>query len=542
MAKSETLLKEYRKKRDFAKTAEPSGEKARAGKDGEHIFIVQKHDATRLHYDFRLELDGVLLSWAVTKGPSLNPADKRLAVHVEDHPLDYAEFEGTIPKGEYGGGTVMLWDKGTWEPEGDPHAMLKKGDLKFTLHGKRLKGSWVIVHMKGRDTARRSGTPRENWLLIKHRDDYASTETDVTEKFKTSVTTGRDLDGIAKGLKSKKKTAQALEVPQANVWTQSGAVALPKFQSPQLATLVDTVPKGDNWVFELKYDGYRAVSALAGPAVRIYTRTGKDWTDTFHRLREPLSKVTKGSALIDGEICAFNDAGKTDFGTLQDALGTGGPLAYFVFDLLEQDGEDLRGLPLIERKERLRKLLARVPRDIPVQFSDHIVGNGQKVFDAVSEAGQEGIIAKDGRSKYIGERSKTWLKIKAIRRQEFVIGGWRPSDKHAGFASLLVGSWDGRKLIYHGRVGTGFTEASSAALQKKLDRLARDASPFAEVPRDIASRARWVEPTLVAEIAYAELTGDEILRHPAFIALREDKASRSVKLEVPKSAGKVVER
>jgi bifunctional non-homologous end joining protein LigD len=537
-AKADTLLKEYRKKRDFAKTAEPSGEKAKKGKESELIFIVQKHDATRLHYDFRLELDGVLLSWAVTKGPSLNPADKRLAVHVEDHPLDYAEFEGTIPKGEYGGGTVMLWDKGTWEPEGDPHAMLKKGDLKFTLHGKRLKGSWVIVHMKGRDTQRRSGTPRENWLLIKHRDDYAKTDIDVTEKFKTSVETGRDLEGIAKGLKSKKKTAKALEVPQANVWTRSGAVALPKFRPPQLATLVDEVPNGDNWVFELKYDGYRAVAALAGPEVRVYTRTGKDWTDTFHRLREPLSKITKGSALIDGEICAFNDAGKTDFGTLQEALGTGGPLAYFVFDLLEENGEDLTRLPLIERKERLRKLMAKAPKDIPVQFSDHIAGNGQKVFDAVSKAGQEGIIAKDGRSKYIGERSKTWLKIKATQRQEFVIGGWRPSDKHAGFASLLIGSWDGKTLVYHGRVGTGFTEASSAALQKKLDALARDTKPFDEVPRDIANRARWVEPKLVAEIAYTEMTGDEILRHPSFIGLREDKSSKSVKLEVAKSARK----
>lgn len=330
MAKAEALLKEYRQKRDFAKTAEPSGAKAKKAKASELIFIVQKHDATRLHYDFRLELDGVLLSWAVTRGPSLNPADKRLAVHVEDHPLDYAEFEGTIPKGEYGGGTVMLWDKGTWEPEGDPHAMLKKGDLKFTLHGQRLKGSWVIVHMKGRDRERRSGPPRENWLLIKHRDDYAKDDVDVTEKFKTSITTGRDLEGIAKGLKSKKKTAKALEVPQANVWTRSGAVALPNFRPPQLATLVDEVPAGDHWIFELKYDGYRAVSALGGSEVRVYTRTGKDWTDTFHRLREPLSKITKGSAVIDGEICAFNDAGKTDFSTLQETLGTGGPLAYFV--------------------------------------------------------------------------------------------------------------------------------------------------------------------------------------------------------------------
>lgn len=534
-AKSEALLKEYRKKRDFAKTAEPSGEKAKASASGKPIFIVQKHDATRLHYDFRLELDGVLLSWAVTKGPSLNSADKRLAVHVEDHPLDYADFEGTIPKGEYGGGTVMLWDQGTWEPEGDPHAMLKKGDLKFTLHGKRLKGSWVIVHMKGRDTARRSGPARENWLLIKHRDGEAKTDVDITEKFTTSVTTGRDLDGIAKGLKSKKRTAKALEVPAANVWTRSGAVALPKFQQPQLATLADVVPSGDNWIFELKYDGYRALAAIAGPEARIYTRTGKDWTDTFHRLRDPLAQITKGSALLDGEICAFDDNGKTDFGTLQEALGTGGPLAYFVFDLLEQDGEDLRGLPLVERKARLQKLLAKLPRDVPIQYSDHIVGNGKKVFDAVSEAGQEGIIAKDGRSKYIGDRSKTWLKIKAIKRQEFVIGGWRPSDKRNHFASLLVGSWDGKKLIYHGRVGTGFNEQNGADLQKRLDALSRDTSPFAEVPRDIANRARWVEPKLVAEIAYAEFTSDSILRHPSFIALRADKPSKSVKLEVAKS-------
>src|SRR4051812_12299835 len=461
-------LKTYQSKRDFTKTAEPSGKVTGKRKAKALSFVVQKHDATRLHYDFRLELDGVLLSWAVTKGPSTNPADKRLAVHVEDHPIEYGKFEGTIPAKEYGGGTVMLWDEGTWEPIGDPHDGLAKGDLKFILHGKRMKGSWVLVHMKGRDTKTRNGS-RENWLLIKHQDEYATLTDGLTEKFTTSVETGRDLAGIAKGNKSRKKTAQLDEQPPStNVWTGGKARTLPKFREPELATLVEEIPTGKDWLFEMKYDGYRALAAVAGDQVRIYTRNENDWTVQFHSMVAPLQKLTKGSALLDGEIVAFKD-GRTDFSALQDALSNGAPLSYFAFDLLEQDGEDLRKLPLTERKARLKTLIGKPRQSDPIQFSDHIVGNGDKFFKAMCEGGFEGMIAKLGRSRYIGDRTREWLKIKCIQRQEFVIGGWRPSDKKSSFASLLLGTWENGKLVYRGRVGTGFNAESAGKLQKAMD-------------------------------------------------------------------------
>jgi bifunctional non-homologous end joining protein LigD len=532
MSSAREQLRTYRSKRDFTKTAEPSGKTTKAKKGEGLRFVVQKHDATRLHYDFRLELDGVLMSWAVTKGPSTNPADKRLAVHVEDHPLDYGSFEGTIPEGEYGGGTVMLWDEGTWEPIGDPHAAMKKGDLKFTLHGKRMKGEWVLVHMKGRDTKSKSGA-RENWLLIKHRDEHA-TETDgLTEKFTTSISTGRDLDGIARGLKSKKKSA-ASEAP-VKVWTKKGEQTLPDFRPPQLATLVTEIPEGDDWLFEMKFDGYRALAAIAGDQVRLYTRNANDWTRQFAPMVEPLSKLTRGSALIDGEIVAFKD-GKTDFSTLKDALSTGAPLTFFAFDLLDENGEDLHRLPLIERKERLRKLIGKRSQNDAIHFSDHIIGNGQKFFEAMREGGYEGVIAKLADAPYRGERTRTWLKIKTGHRQEFVIGGWRPSEKKRTFASLLLGTWDNGKLIYHGRVGTGWNAKDAAEIQKALDARARKTNPFENAPRDIVRRANWVTPELVGEVSFTEFTPDAIVRHPSFLGLRRDKKASEVKLERPKDA------
>jgi len=526
LARARDLLTDYRAKRDFAKTREPSGKaRGKPGKAAGGIFVVQQHDATRMHWDFRLELDGVLKSWAVTRGPSSNPADKRLAVRVEDHPLDYAHFEGTIPEGQYGGGTVMLWDEGTWEPIGDPHEGLEKGDLKFKLNGRRMKGEWVLVHMKGRDRGK-----RENWLLIKHRDRYATENGDaLVADNKTSVETGRDLTAIAEGLASKKKPAKP------KVWTHGHEVALPDFRPPELATLVDTVPEGSGWLFEMKYDGYRCLAALAGEEVRLYTRNGNDWTTQFAAIREPLTHITGGSALIDGELCAFDREGHTDFSTLKAALSNGSPLVYFVFDILERDGEDLSELPLTERKARLKKLLGKVDKSSPVQFSEHIEGNGEQVLNALCSAGHEGVIAKRANSRYVGERTKSWLKIKCLKRQEFVIGGWRPSEKKRTFASLLLGAWDDDKFVYHGRVGTGFSEKDAAALQAALDKRARKDSPFVNAPRDIARVARWVEPELVAEIAYTEVTPDGALRHPSFLGLREDKPARSVKMEVAAS-------
>jgi bifunctional non-homologous end joining protein LigD len=532
MPSAREQLKTYQAKRNFTKTAEPSGKSTKARKSEGLGFVVQKHDATRLHYDFRLELDGVLLSWAVTKGPSTNPADKRLAVHVEDHPLDYGGFEGTIPQGEYGGGTVMLWDQGTWKPIGDPHESLKKGDLKFTLHGKRMKGEWVLVHMKGRDTKSKSGS-RENWLLIKHRDKYATEVDGLTEKFTTSVETGRDLDGIARGLKSKKKSA-ALDAP-VKVWTKKGEQALPDFRPPQLATLVTDIPEGDDWLFEMKFDGYRALAAIAGDKVRLYTRNANDWTKQFAPIVEPLSKLTKGSALVDGEIVAFKD-GRTDFSSLKDALSSGAPLTFFAFDLIEENGENLQRLPLIERKERLRKLVGRRSQSNAIQFSDHIVGHGEKFFKAMSEGGYEGMIAKQANAPYRGERTKSWLKIKAGQRQEFVIGGWRPSDRKKTFASLLLGTWDNGKLIYHGRVGTGWNAKDAAEIQKALDARARKTNPFENATREIVRHANWVTPDLVGEVSFTEFTPDSIVRHPSFLGLRRDKKASEVKLERPKDA------
>jgi bifunctional non-homologous end joining protein LigD len=549
-SKAETLLKEYKAKRDFAKTQEPSG-----GTTVDHTnqpaltFVVQKHDATRLHYDFRIELDGVLKSWAVTKGPSDNPADKRLAVRVEDHPLDYGTFEGTIPEGEYGGGAVMLWDEGTWEPvQGDPHDGLAEGDLKMRLFGHRMKGEWVLVHMKGRDTQRKSGPARENWLLIKHHDDYARDEETLVPRFTTSVSTGRDLPGIAKGLKPKKQTATPADAvwhsdkdrgvdnpvpPKLPTKKRGKTAAFPAFREPQLATLVTDVPQGSDWVFEMKYDGYRCLAAIADDEVRLFTRTGKDWSEQFKAIASPLAKLTTGTALIDGELCAFDAKGRTDFSTLKDHLGDGGPLTYFAFDLLELDGKDLTGLPLIERKAQLEKLLGPIEKSSLVQYSAHVTGNGQKVLDALCAEGHEGIIAKLADAPYRSERTKAWLKVKCSKRQEFIIAGWSPSTKKNTFASLLIGTMEDGKLVYRGRVGTGFTQTSARELQQKLDARARKTNPFAAVPRAIARSAHWVAPELVAEIGYAEFTPDGILRHPSFLALREDKPAGDIAMDTP---------
>lgn len=540
------LLRDYKAKRDFAKTQEPSGDTPRAQRDKRGSFVIQKHDATRLHYDFRIELDGVLKSWAVTKGPSNNPADKRLAVRVEDHPLEYGGFEGTIPEGEYGGGTVMLWDQGTWEPIGDPHEGLESGDLKMRIYGERLKGEYVLVHMKGRDTKRRSGPPRENWLLIKHRDSYARDKDTLTARFTRSVVSGRDFKQIASGAAPSKKTtlepdavwhsdAETAEEADQKTRTPSKVKAgkTPDFRPLQLATLVDTVPSGADWLFEMKYDGYRCLASISGDSVRLFTRSGLDWTDKFGALVEPLQKLKIDSALIDGEICAFDSKGRTDFSTLKNVLSNGGRLEYFAFDLIEADGEDLTRLPLLERKARLEKLLAKSGRQDPVQYSSHVRGHGQKVLDALCRDGHEGVIAKQANAPYRGERTRSWLKIKCLKRQEFVIGGWSPSNKRRGFASLLLGTWENGKLLYRGRVGTGFSQDMLQELDQKLARLEQKTRPFEAVPRDRARGVHWVKPELVAEIAYTELTEDEVLRHPSFIGLRGDKPAKEVGMEKP---------
>lgn len=501
-------LRTYHRKRDFKTTAEPRG---RVGRRRGHSFVVQKHDATRLHFDFRLELDGVLKSWAVTKGPSLDPEEKRLAVRVEDHPLDYGGFEGIIPEGQYGGGTVMLWDEGTWEPEGDPHEGLRKGKLSFILHGMRLKGGFALVRMR-KD---RSGGKRDNWLLIKQRDDEADAKLDPIEAWQTSVRTKRSMAGIAG--KAKRKTGSRPDT------------SLPPFIAPQLAYLKEQPPEGRQWIHEIKYDGYRIISAVAGDEVRLYTRSGQDWTRKFTSIAKALRKL-KAQALIDGEVVVFGAQGRTSFSALQQALSEGddAALRYIVFDLLILNGEDLRRLPLSERKKRLKTLFGTTAA--PLSYGDHITGDSDKVLREACRLGVEGLVSKEKTSAYVSRRALSWIKSKCLGRSEFIIGGYRPSDKKGrSFASLLVGEYDkSGRLLYRGRVGTGYDEAILRSLGVKLKARAMEKSPFVEVPRAIRSRARWVKPGLVAEIAFTERTRDGILRHPVFLGLRSDKRARDV--------------
>ena len=399
-------LKTYREKRDFTKTAEPSGAASRGGSG--RRYLIQKHSATRLHFDFRLELHGVLLSWAVTRGPSYDPHDKRLAVRTEDHPLEYGDFEGTIPKGEYGGGTVMLWDEGTWEPDGDAEAGLAKGDFKFILHGERLKGKWVLVRMRPRPGER---SKHENWLLIKERDQYAEDEKKpIIERALTSVRTGRTMEQIAEGnvewLKTGAHVREATNKPTKKKTKPAKEEERPPFVEPQLATLVDEPPVGDEWLHEIKYDGYRAIAAVGGRQAAIYTRKGLDWTERFRPLARPLADLPCRSVLLDGEVAITDGKGQTDFGKLQDAMADGGRgIDYYLFDLLFLDGEDLRRLPLIERKEKLRGLLDGQPRAGPLFFSDHVTGHGDAFFAEAKSMKLEGVVSKLARAPYRSGRT-----------------------------------------------------------------------------------------------------------------------------------------
>ena len=529
-------LSEYQTKRDFRRTAEPGGGPSRR-KAGGFRYLIQRHAATRLHFDFRLEYDGVLLSWAVPNGPSLDPKDKRLAVRTEDHPLDYGDFEGTIPKGEYGGGTVMLWDEGTWEPVGDPEEGLARGDLKFLLHGERLHGKWVLVRMRRKPRER---SKRENWLLIKERDGYATEETrPIAERVVTSVRTGRTMDEIAAGdvewLKSGRSVRKDAARP-ARRTDAPNAPALPKFVSPELATLVDAPPEGDEWLHEIKYDGYRMLTAVGGGAVRVHTRRGLDWTDKFPPLVRPLLDLPLSSALLDGEVAVADKEGRTDFGALQDRIaeGKGRGIGYYLFDLLFLDGEDLRKRPLRERKERLAALLADQPRTGPLFYSDHVDGNGAAMFAHVCEIGLEGIVSKRADSPYRADRSRDWLKAKCGFGQEFVIIGWRPSDV-AGrpFSSILLAVREGDRLVYRGRVGSGFGERELAELWPLLEKRAVKAPPADDVPADVRRKAHFVRPDLVAEIAFRGFTGEGYVRQGSYKGLRKDKPPRQIVDEVP---------
>jgi bifunctional non-homologous end joining protein LigD len=548
-ARAKDPLAQYNARRDFDETPEPKGRRASSPRGNR--FIVQKHAATRLHWDFRLEAGGVLKSWAVTRGPSLDPDDKRLAVRTEDHPLSYADFEGVIPKGEYGGGTVMLWDRGTWEPiPGKSASDIEQGHLHFILHGERMKGEWILIRLKPRP-----GERGENWLLRKVADEYAAGSGDLVERALSSVLTGRSMAEIAAdrqgahSLKGKRGDAFAREMARA-ARHNAGAVKPararkrdrpPAFTRPQLATLVDAVPAGNDWFHEIKFDGYRALIAVAGAEVRVYTRGGLDWTDKFAPLVRAIAALDLPPALIDGEITAPGADGNPSFSALQTELKRGhgeqtSPMDFHAFDLLWLDGVDLKPLPNIERKERLEALLAHAAP--PIRLADHVIGAGEKLYRAMCEAGQEGIIAKRMNAPYRGARTRAWVKVKCTRRQEFVIIGWTRSRARARpFSSLYLAQHEGGRLVYKGKVGTGFDADTLSDLAARMQPLRRDTAA-AEVPRADARGAVWIAPELVAEVAFAEVThanesGGGRVRHASFLGLRGDKPARAVKPERP---------
>ena len=502
-------LGEYSRKRNFERTGEPQD--LTGTSDGRLKFVVQHHLARRDHFDFRLEWNGVLLSWAVPKGPSLNPRDKRLAVRVEEHPLDYRNFEGTIPKGEYGGGTVMLWDEGVWEPQTDVDGGLRLGSLKFTLHGRRLKGKWALVRMKAK------ADEKENWLLLKEKDEYARLSDGISE-FATSIRTGRTMEGIASG-KNEKFIQNPFEKTEV-----------------QLAKLVGKAPEGDDWLYEVKYDGYRILAFLEGNTARLITRNGNDYTERFPEAASSLADWAAGRAMVlDGEMTVTDDRGRTDFQALQNYMQhpTGKDLTYIIFDLLALNGEDYRERPLIERKKVLEVLMQDAPRNL--HYSRHVAGMGKESFEAARRENLEGVVGKKADSVYSGTRNGDWVKLKCEKRQEFVIGGYTRTEKNTdGVSSLLLGVYEGEELIYTGRAGTGMNARSSAELAERFAELKRETSPFANAPRARANeKSTWLEPQLAAEIRFAEWTKGGLLRQASFKGLRTDKDPKTIRKETP---------
>ncbi|MCL1802854.1 MAG: DNA ligase D [Eubacteriaceae bacterium] len=507
--KQSDRLNGYISKRDFTKTNEPAP--TRPQKAAEGIYAIQKHASRREHYDLRLECNGTLLSWAVPNGPSLNPKDKRLAVHVEDHPIEYAGFEGTIPKGEYGGGTVMLWDEGTWDPIGENvGSALAKGVLKFALHGKRLQGKWALVQMKP------SGEQEsKNWLLIKENDEYAM-KTPGISAYTKSIRSSHTMKQIEK---------ESLHNMQKNPFSTA---------SPQLAMPADSPPGGKGWVFESKYDGYRMLAFIEGGEAALYSRNGKSYTHRFPEIAMSLQELAgKRAIALDGEIVAYGDDGNASFQMLQNYLRhpNGANIIYFAFDLLALDGKDLRNVPLLNRKEALLQLLDGAPANI--KYSRHVEGNGQQCLIAAANAGMEGIIAKRADSIYSGKRSHDWLKIKCSSGQEFVVCGYTLSEqRNIGFSSLLLGYYEGGNLVYAGRVGTGFSEKEKDDLIKSFSKLQRKTPPFADPPKNRKTeKTIWLRPTLVCEVKFTEWTNEGLLRHASYKGMRQDKKAGEVAKE-----------
>jgi bifunctional non-homologous end joining protein LigD len=547
-------LERYRSMRDFDITAEPSGalKKSRKTKDA-LPFCIQKHAASHLHYDFRLGWNGVFKSWAVAKGPSYLVSDKRLAVQVEDHPIEYGGFEGIIPAGQYGGGTVMLWDQGTWEPQEDHtdvDAGLKYGSLKFVLHGTKMRGKWALIRMGGKAASER----KPNWLLIKEHDDFEQPpdKPAITESEPDSVVTGRSLDQIAKSedhVWNSKKTAKgdawyrqnSKSIPNArsakqpaNV-LQTGIGDLPKetqpgFVRPQLAEHADSAPAGAGWLHELKLDGYRIQARKDGDRVQVLTRSGLDWTARIPSIAIGVRNLQASNITLDGEVVVLAADGTTSFADLQASFqdGANKPLTYFCFDLLHLNGHNTRELPLIRRKALLAETLVQAD-PTALRVSEHLETNGQQMFQHACALHAEGIVSKRADSKYTSGRNSAWLKLKCFHEQEFVIGGFTlPLNGIHGVGALLLGYYEAGKLVYAGRTGTGFTQTTHRSVRDALEAISTDKSSFASVPTKGCRGALWVKPELVAQVRFATWTADNQLRQAAFLGMREDKAAKDV--------------
>ncbi len=552
-----TPLDEYRRKRDFAATPEPAGGETETRPQSGLSYVIQKHAASRLHWDFRIELDGVMLSWAVPKGPSLDPSEKRLAMRVEDHPIEYGSFEGNIPKGEYGGGTVMLWDRGTWEPDhGDPREHLEQGHLKFYLYGERLRGRWMLVKTKGYG---KGGKPQQNsWLLFKERDEEVRPKEafSAVEEWQTSVATGRTMEQIAEDtdavwhssadLAENVATTTGIQPPPSDAASpplslgeiegaRPATMPDPDDFEVELATLVKSVPEGDRWFHEIKFDGYRILAYLDHGDVKLISRNHKDWTERFRPVADAVAALPAQQAVLDGEVVVMDKNGRSDFQALQNFVlgGDGASLNYMLFDLVHLDGYDLTDVPLERRKELLAPLLPR--HDDRLRLSDHVDGRGDTFFEHACEMRLEGVVSKRRDAPYRGGRGHSWVKTKCLQQQEFVVVGYTdPSGSRKGFGALVLAVGEGGRYRLAGRVGTGFSDALLADILSRLEPLQRTDPPVSDPPTGADARAiHWVEPRLVVEVSFAEWTREGSLRHPSFVGIREDKTPDEVTAEKP---------